>query len=366
MPAPARGHLFPMVPLTWALRDAGHQVVVIGAADAVSGASEAGLLVVNAMDEVASSELNDQFFHQAPELFRVEPDRDPLEVLAERKPLVVRAWDAMANSHISAAEKVRPDFIVYDPIFGVGAAAAAKLKVPAVAHAVSLADYSPELLRGLEMFARHGLAGPQEVPTILPGPTSLMERVRPSSVPVQFVPYSGDQEVPIWVFEPAARPRILVTFGTLGRAGDSRYLDPILEVARQRRDLEFVMTMVEGNSALPESLPENFRACGWLPLNAVLPSCQGVIHHGGLTSLTCAAQGIPQMVVAHGGPDMMAEAELLRRRGAAIVVNGELSAAHVEGLLTDEALRQTGHELCEENASQPRPSTVVAELLART
>src|SRR5439155_12624050 len=109
-------------------------------------------------------------------------------------------------------------------------------------------------------------------------------------------------------------------------------------------------------------LPPNVRIVGWVPLNSLLPTCVAAIHHGGSGSaLTCCALGVPQLALPEGLTDASAEAELLRVRGAAIVLDGdELDAAALRELLGNEDLRRAARELEEEMASLPSPAELVS------
>ena len=66
--APGVGHVFPMVPLTWALRAAGHDVLVATSSDGLAVA-EAGLPVVDALPGVNIREQFTKLREENPEQF---------------------------------------------------------------------------------------------------------------------------------------------------------------------------------------------------------------------------------------------------------------------------------------------------------
>jgi UDP:flavonoid glycosyltransferase YjiC (YdhE family) len=305
------------------------------------------------------------FVRDVPELFALEQGRPHLETMNERKPLIVAAWDPYVDAHVTLAEMVQPDLVVYDPIFGVGALVAAKSGVPAVAHGVSISRYAPEMLRDLPAavaFRRHGVEVPEGIQTIDVAPPSLAESP-PSDLAMRFVPYNGGGVLPDWLLTPAERPRIAVTFGSLDRTRGFGYVEQIAAAA-VGVDAEFVLTLGQDDTDVPHELPPNVRTTGWLPMNALLRTCSAAIHHGGGgTSLTCCALGVPQMVLSNGSPDMLAEAELLRARGAAHVMrDGELDQAAIRDLLADDKLRRVADELRKEIAALPAPAELVPRL----
>lgn len=110
-------------------------------------------------------------------------------------------------------------------------------------------------------------------------------------------------------------------------------------------------------------LPENVRTVDWIPINAALPYCAGVVHHGGAGSVLGAlACGVPQLVVPGPG-DRRHNAELVARRGAGLAVpEREISTAVLDRLVTDPALATAAAEVRAEMASMPDPAEVVPRL----
>jgi len=365
MPAPAVGHVFPMVPLAWAFRAAGHDVVFVTGGDGLRVA-QAGLPVLDAMPGQTTMDLYQQFVRDHPGLF-VPAEGNPVVALNERKSRIVACWDPCVDGHVVMAERVAPDLIVYDPIFAVGALAAAQLGVPAVALGFTICRYRPAMLRDLPAgaaFRRYGLDVPDDIQTIDLAPPSLAERP-PSPLAMRYVPYNGGAELPDWVLEPAERPRVAVSFGSLEQAHGSGSLAR-LATAAAGVDAEFVIGSDDPDRVPPAELPANVHVVGWIPLNSLLPTCTAAIHHGGSGSaLTCCSLGVPQMALPEGLTDASAEAELLRVRGAAMVLDeDELDAAALRELLGDDELRRAAGELAAEMAALPSPAELVPRLAA--
>jgi UDP:flavonoid glycosyltransferase YjiC (YdhE family) len=367
LPAPALGHAFPMVPLAWALRAAGHDAVFVTGGDGLAVA-QAGMPVLDALPGRTTNELYAQFVHDVPELFQPLPDDvDPVAGLNERKPSIVACWDPYVDAHVALAEQVRPDLVIYDPIFGVGPLVAATLSIPAVAYGFTICRYPPEMLRELPAgvaLRRHGLSLPDGIPTIDLAPPSLVEGP-PSSLRMRYIPYNGGAVLPDWLLAPPERPRLAVTFGSLEQAHGSGSLERLATAAADI-DAEFVVASGEADPRRPDALPPNVRIIGWTPLNALLPSCVAAIHHGGSGSaLTCCALGIAQLALPENFADASAEAQLLQERGAAIVLQGEqLDAAAVHALLEDDKVHRVAAELKAEIAAQPSPLELVLRLVA--
>jgi len=363
MPAPAVGHSFPMVPLAWALRAAGHEVVCVTAGDGL-GLAGAGLAVADALPSVTTQQMYEQFCRDLPDLF-VPADGDPVAALNERKSRIVAAWDPYVDAHVDLAERLAPDFVVYDPILGVGALVAARHGIPAVSFNFTLCRYSPELLRELPAgiaFRRHGLEVPAGIETIDLAPPSVVESPG-SSISMRYVPYNGGAVLPDWLLEPPQRPRVAVSFGSLEAAHGSGGLAR-LAAAAAGVDAEFVIATGDPDRVPASELPPNVRILGWMPLNALLQTCTAAVHHGGSGSaLTCCALGIPQLALPEGLTDAAAEAELLRRRGAALVLEiDELDSAALHELLDDARLRRVAAELKAEIAALPSPAEIVPML----
>lgn len=251
MPAPAIGHAFPMVPLAWAFRSAGHDTVFVTAGDGLT-VGQAGLAALNALPGRTTMDMLSGFVRDVPGLFAPVRGEGPVEAMNKRKPLAMAAWDPYVDAHVALAEQTDPELVIYDPIFGVGPLVAAKLGVPAIAHAVSLARYSPEMLRELPAavaFHRHGVRVPDGIRTLDVAPPSLAEG--PASVlAMRFVPYNGGAVLPDWLLTPPERPRVAVTFGSLDRAGGMDSVARIADAAA-KADAEFVFTLGDASAEVP-------------------------------------------------------------------------------------------------------------------
>ncbi len=100
--------------------------------------------------------------------------------------------------------------------------------------------------------------------------------------------------------------------------------------------------------------PDNVRVAGWVPLNALLDHCEGIVHHGGSGStFTSLALGVPQLVLPHGA-DQFGNAKMVRDAGIGLWAEGStVDASHFTQLLEDKGLRANCERLQAENAARP-------------
>ncbi|QUH04272.1 DUF1205 domain-containing protein [Saccharopolyspora erythraea] len=345
---PGRGHFFPMVPLAWALRCAGHQVLVAAPPQIAESVRAAGLEHV----PVGGG---------APDAGRYrEFTAEPWAVLAEH------AVDETAD----LVARWFPDLVVCDYAELAGPVAAAVHEVPAVSHhwGLHLSDESVRRLfsgaaaiRLRRLHARFGLSDKDAAPELVVDlcPPSLARFDRRGWLPMRHIPYGGAGIPPPWLWEPRDRPRICVSMGGV----------PAEVVHETMRGLacaeaEIVLT----GSDVPADLP-GVRAVGWLPHDQLLPTCDAVVHHGGsgtaMNSLLC---GLPQLVLPHAG-EQFENAERLVAAGVARQVGrGERDArtlgAALEQLLEDPSYRDRALRVRSEIESMPAPGEVVLALEA--
>ncbi|GAB3936345.1 salmochelin biosynthesis C-glycosyltransferase IroB [Micromonospora vulcania] len=360
--APLVGHVFPLVPLAVALRDAGHDVLVATGGGGVA-AAEAGLSV----HDVAPG------FDFGRIALRVLP-RHPLIARAEMAGtagtrgaglLFGALNDQLTDPVVALATQWRPDLVLHEPFAVAGAVAAARLGVPAVRQENSLFD-GRELVRATS--ARLGVALRRHGLTELP-PSAAALSVAPSSVttqdgwPMRYASYVGGGELPAWLREPGERPRILVTRSTLTGPGDQGPM-PAVAAAAAEVDAEFVLVRPDRRTAA-RTLPGNVRVVDWVPLDEALPASAALVHHGGAGSVFGAlAAGLPQLATVGPG-DRRHNAELVARRGAGLALRPrDITPQTLTRLLTDDGLRTAAEQVSREIAQMPAPAELVARLEA--
>ncbi|GGS46197.1 MULTISPECIES: glycosyltransferase [Actinokineospora] len=336
---PVIAHTYPLVTTAWALRAAGHDVLVATCGATAPRVARAGLAVT---DTAPGLELGDVFRELA-------PGANPFAVLAER----------MLPGVLAAG---RPDAVVFTPHAYAGPRAAAEHGVPAVVHGLGL---GPGLDQIRETYAGAGVAADFAAGIdVAPDSMRVGERLGWSA---RYVPFNEGSVLPAWVREPAPRRRVLVTLGTTvpSMVGLAR-LTPLWKTidAAADVDAEFVIALGDIDTTELGELPPNVRVVpGWLPLIALLRTCDAAVHHGGSGTLMAVLDaGLPQLVLPQGA-DQFANAEAVRKRGVGLVRTPDgLSAAAITELLGDGDLRAAAAEVRAELRALPAPSALVDRL----
>lgn len=394
IPAAVPSHLFPMVPLAWAFRSAGHEVYIAGqppVVDSIVGAGLNAIPVGASYDLMANitaageavrretgegptasgdvSAMSPEAFRRYAEL-RVEPHVRTAFAMVDELVTFVRAW--------------RPDLVVSDPITMVAPLVAAVAGAPLVHHLwgpqpATLTDFpgygaDPESWPGQlrELYGRFGVepAAHHGVGTVDPGPPSLQPARVPRRLAARYLPFNGSASVPDWLRVPADRPRVCLSWLTLNTVShESGAAHPLTALIGSLSTLG-VETVVAVRAADRERIgpvPDGVRVVVDLPLNAVLPTCAAAVNHGGTgTTLTAAYYGVPQVVVPYN-PGLTFNARLLTGAGAALTlpadpIDADDVAAAVSSLLGDSPVRKAAAELQAENLAQPAPSQVLKSI----
>ncbi|MFB9319346.1 nucleotide disphospho-sugar-binding domain-containing protein [Cryptosporangium minutisporangium] len=355
--APLPGHVLPLVPLSRALVAAGHDVLVATAADAASTVRELGLPVEDVAPEFDFGAVARGIMLRHPLVARAELAGNGG---TRGVGLLFGAVNArLVNAVRDVTEQFRPQVVVAEPLAVAGLIAAAGYGVPAVRHETNLFD-------GAELAA--AAAGPvlrKLSIDRLPEPAAVIQ-VLPASVvgerpgwPMRYEA-PAPAAVPSWLAETPNRPRILVSRSTVGGPGNASIMRPLV-IAAAEVDAEIVLVRPE--PGLPAELPDNVRTIGWVSLDAVLPTCTGIVHHGGAgTVLAAFAAGVPQLVVPGPG-DRRYNAELVARIGAGLCVSArEVAAEHLRRLITDDGLRRVSVTIQDQLAARPASAEVAARV----
>ncbi|GAA4698442.1 nucleotide disphospho-sugar-binding domain-containing protein [Phytohabitans rumicis] len=368
---PGIGHVFPMVPLAWALRSAGHDVLVATAGPALA-VERAGLAVVDVATGFAADRA--RRMRERPEVIeRLRSLRgQKLRDLRQAIDYLAVLSNVLVDGALDVATAWRPDLLVQSQIDGAGTVVASKLGIPLVTHGFGLArtDGMAELYRDrmAEAFDRHAAADvPQRSATIDVAPPSMLDGPV-CGWSMRYVPYNGGGVLPDWSRQPAVdRPRIAVTLGTLEpeRGG----LDAVQQIiaAAAALDVELVLALGDIDTSTLGALAPHVRVAGWIPINTLLHSCTAIIHHGGAgTTLTALDAGVPQLVLPSGA-DRHINASAVHDRGVGIhSETGNVDGAQLHRLIHDSALRDTAAEVQAEMRAMPSPASLLPRLTALT
>ncbi|MEQ4303839.1 nucleotide disphospho-sugar-binding domain-containing protein [Plantactinospora sp. B6F1] len=377
---PVPTHLTPLVPLAWALRAAGHELLVAGQPDVLEAARCAGL---NAVSIGTRFDLGAMLLAGLPDGVR------PIELRGRPAPEVMgeygRVWmvhaERMLPDYLHFARGFRPDLILADPLEYVALIVGGVLGVPVVQHRWGVDPIStparPKARLALAEACRSvGLAGLPDPHVLLdPCPPSLqLPGVEPAT-PLRCVPYNGGGAVPAWLGSELGegRPgprRVAVSVGglTLVMHGVP-FLRRLLWAFDGLPDVEAVATVDAVHREEIGPVPGNVRMIDPTPLNMFLGRCAAVVHHGGAgTSMSATDAGLPQLVLPQIS-DQFAAGDRLAARGAAIAIDdaarqndpAALRAA-LAALLEDDSYAKAARELGREMRDQPTPARIAADL----
>jgi UDP:flavonoid glycosyltransferase YjiC (YdhE family) len=360
---PNHGHFYPMVPLLWALRGAGHDVLVAMPGKFADVAAAAGLPATSLGDDIYIGDLGRHRDNPATQGASTD---DLIEhVLEYYVPLTHR----VVARTVEIAESWRPDLIVHPSWEYAAPIAAARLGVPALYHSWGLTP--PQELDRPIADALTPLHRRWDLPDGVPGSWQWIDVCPPSlashasstdALPMTYMPYNGSGVVPPWLLERSAGARICVTLGNIPIMGQhTNVLASVLAALRQV-DAEIVIAASDNLEHLGE-LPKLSKLVRGLPLSQLLPSCDVVVHHGGSGSaMTAIVNGLPQLVL----PQMCVQyqhAERIAEVGAGLrlhpleaTVDSILAA--ITSLLTDPAPRAAAKRLQAETTARPRPAQI--------
>ncbi|WP_181448744.1 nucleotide disphospho-sugar-binding domain-containing protein [Nonomuraea aridisoli] len=383
-------HFFPLVPLAWALRAAGHEVRVAHQPRLTPFVQAAGLTsVVVGSDTQIDATLRRQA--QASQTAgprpgtgatRPSPAENAFHIRAALS-LFADAAGRMADDLIEFGRHWKPDLIVFEwQCYGAHLAAEV-LGIPSVRHQFSGPDFEvgipgwrdmeTESLRPL--YSKHGLdeVRPDGLLTIDPCPPSLQFDLPATRtyLPMRYVPFNGSGQVQEWMFRRSGKPRIALTVGSsylwmMGNLSPVRmFIDVLAEL-----DVEIVAAVPQGGTHLVGEVGPDVRVAENVPLELFLPSCDLIIHHGGTGTVgTALTSGIPQIISppsAMGDPPFH-NAERIVAAGAGVQVDVHHDAPEqlrdaVRKVLETPSFLDGARGLVEENRARPLPAELVSRL----
>ncbi|MEU0562980.1 glycosyltransferase [Dactylosporangium sp. NPDC006015] len=402
--APLLGHILPLVPLAEALRRAGHDVLIATAADALTAGRTAKLPVVDVAPGFSFARIARRTMLRHPFIARAE-----LAGTGGTRGvglLFGTVNEQLVDGVAATADRFRPDLVVHEPLAVAGAVVAARRGVPAVRHENNLFDGAVlTAVTAGPALRRHrvdGLPDPAAVVQIAPAelvgerpglpmrrlpvgaspnrtgsfahPRGPFADLRGSAVDLGGPPAgvggaarpggsAGPGGEPVTPLPPAgARPRIAVTRSTVDGPGSGGIMRAIVAVAA---GVDADILLVRPERGLPDPLPGNVYTTGWVQLDALMPTLDAVVHHGGAgTVLGALAAGVPQLVVPGPG-DRRHNAGVVERSGAGWAMSASaITADQLHRLLSDYGLRVTAGRFKASIAARPHPDEVAAQLAA--
>ncbi|MFD0170088.1 nucleotide disphospho-sugar-binding domain-containing protein [Streptomyces decoyicus] len=339
---PLTAHLYPTLPVAWALQGAGHEVRVASHPDLTGTITAAGLPAVplGTPESIASPAAVGDHLLPAEHRERLAAALDigqdgetdvwatvSTYTLASSRVFhpadgsATEGWGGV-DDLVAAARDWQPDLVLWDPNWPAAAVAA---RACGAAHgrvlwgrdylgwachridrrraalaAAGLPDPVADIVRPAA--ERHGVRVDDDLLlgqfTLDPTPADMRLPSRARTVPVRRIPYTGAAAVPSWLRSRPDRPRVALTLGATQRMFDNdKVLVPALLEMVDGLDIEVVATL-DTSQLAGQRVPDNVRTVDYLPLNLLLPSCSAIIHHGGIGTFTAAvAHRVPQLVV---------------------------------------------------------------------
>ncbi|MEU5050245.1 nucleotide disphospho-sugar-binding domain-containing protein [Streptomyces sp. NPDC021096] len=375
-------HYYPMVPFGWALRAAGHEVMVASQPSFAKTITQAGLPALPVGDDI---DLKARIAIPGRKRPASRDEGDQGRASAARRGLRDIGWTAapaesaaaMAVDTYRFAESWKPDVVVYEPMAYLGPGLAHDLGVPALRllwatdFAASLVQRNPDMLTRLDGQLAQDMARSFGDVTLDPCPPSLQltddDVVRR---PMRYVPYNGPAVLPTTLRTPPTRPRIAVTWG--GSLFDLGWHDGILgpRVVRALagHDVEIVIATSEAQRHLYTDLPGNVTHIGPIALHLLLPSCDAIIHQGGAgTTMTAMTTATPQLIMPWA-PDALVNAEQIEKAGAGryqstLDLDDAALRATVDAFLADLPVHQEAADLLHaEHLDMPTPADVARHI----
>jgi L-demethylnoviosyl transferase len=369
---PGIGHMFPMVPLAWALQASGHTVLVATDREflpVVTGAGLPAAAVLDPIDPVALFKPAGPAGRTGQSGRPVSPAEGTGHRCAENG---IRALPAIR----ALVDVWHPNLVIAEPMELAGPAAATIAGLPWVRHSYGLMPLERLLSAAaaaldteLAVLGLSPLGKPAR--TIGVCPDSLQPSDAAPTAPMRYVPYNGPASVPDWLLAgPPARPRVCMTLGTSLPRRDP-HVAPLWRLLLDELvalDHEVIIAIDEKHRPQLGHLPDGVRAAR-IPLCDLMPTCTAIVHHGGSGStMTAASFGVPQLVIPHFG-DQFVNAERVTAAGAGMSLPHDTDdlariTAACALITGDGPHRAISGRLADENASRPNPTEVARDLAA--
>lgn len=364
------GHFAPLVPTGWALRAAGHEVLVACHPSDADPIVRAGLPALPVGAELDMFGLLRSRRTGAPRGYAGMVAT--AEVVAE----------ALADELLAYCRTWRPDLVVYEPAALAGPLVGAVLGIPTVRQlwtcdfTAPVAGFPATVAGALtERFNVDGLVTAGTL-TLDPCPPALQVVDDLARQPIRYIPYNGPARLPAWLREPPRRRRVCVTWGTSLYALDAERMRHVPRIVRALGglDADIVVAVLDRHREVFVDLPSNVDPhLGAVPLHLLLPTCDAIVHQGGGgTLMTAMAGGVPQVIIPTIA-DQTFNARHLAATGAGIHipggedVNEEDVLMSTADVLNRPRYREAAANLRAEHLTRPTPAEVVPvlERLAR-
>ncbi|MFF3458159.1 nucleotide disphospho-sugar-binding domain-containing protein [Streptomyces sp. NPDC002730] len=377
-------HLYAVVPLAWAFRAAGHDVLVASQPALREETARTGLPAASVGRDVDAVGMVRGYV--------LPTANDPADGGGQaprsgKGPRAMQMFyahaDSMTDDLAALARDWRADAVVFEPTALAGPLAAAAAGIPAVRLL-----YGTDLMaraRGLlpqvlaPLAERNGVGDfdPFGLLTVDPCPDDFQVPVDHPRLAMRYVPFNG----PGGPLRPPLGPpgttrrRVVVTWGhTMARLAPERFLAGQVAAALAGPGTEVVLAVTAGQRALLGEVPGeaagDVRVVEDTPLHLLVDDADLVVAHGGAgTVLTSLRAGVPLLLVPQL-PDHLGHSGRVLATGAGEVLTRDEATperlrAEADKLLTGDAYRAAANKLREQMLSLPSPAELVAEIESR-
>lgn len=364
------GHIFPMLPLARAFRDAGHDVLWATSAEATRHVEAAGL------DAVSAGAAGPEFHEALGRLNATVRTIAPPERAAFMYPSLFGELltPPMVADLLPVATQWQPELMVHEHGELASPLVGAVLGTPSLTHSFGGAIPAAILTSAAERVAPLWAAHDQQPAAYAGCFTSLYLDICPSSV--QTVPM--DHIPAVQALRPVSPapdqppdggpPLVYLTLGTVQNRA------PILPTVASALAALPVRLLVsvgpDGDPGALGELPANVQVETWVDQPEVLSRCAVVVSHAGSgTFLGALAAGRPQLCVPLAADQFRNAAGGTRSGAALVLMPGEVTAESVSRavsrLLSDDSFRDRAQAVSAEIADMPAPAEVVDVLVTR-
>ena len=367
---PGAGHLGPLFPFAFALRRAGHEVLLAAPVSAQSRVEKAGLAYLSFADPLEH--------HLVPhwEAARVAGPEEANDIVVRQIFGGVRARAALSGVEL-AIDAWRPHVVLRESCEFAGAVAAESREIPHARVGVGLAQTEDYVIRTAapmvdELRAWAGLEpDPEgrklaETPYFTLTPPALEAPGGP--LPERILRFHDAAARPHPAPDPDAQPLVYVTFGTVAASLGlfPGFYRSVIE-ALAGLPVRIVMTVGDAaDEAELGSLPANVSAKRWIPQAAILAKARAMVGHGGFGTTTGALlAGVPQVVVPLFA-DQPYNAARVEGLGVGLVATPEDPSSirtALERVLAEPSFRRVAARVARESFALPPIDAVESSLL---
>lgn len=369
--SPGLGHLFPLIPLAWAFRASGHDVV-IATAEHADRAARSGLEVVDVAPDFSSVAAFEQVAKDSPDFVSTVATRPAID-LAEWGVQIAAVNRPLIDGLITLTDGFGPDLVVYEQGATAGLFAAARAGVPAVQRnhgAFGTGGMHESIASFLgDFFDRYDLAYPLPKPGVIIEsfpPSMIMDR-SPEGWFMRWVPYGGGEVHDVRWPAPAERPRVAVSMGTIELQAFGLGAVESIVASAAEVDAEFVLALGDLDVAPLRPLPPNVRSVGWTAMHRLLRQCTAVVHHGSGGMIMTAIEACAPQLLAPDSRDMFQHSgrEAVRKLGIGLVSTADdVSPELLTQLVRDERLARRMAVVRDEVHALPSPADTVRRIVA--